>query len=61
MVHVKKIEINGFQNDLLEENNKPKTEILEMIDHIIKEISEPEFNKKDLILKLNQIKEKLKI
>jgi hypothetical protein len=58
---IKKIEENGFQNDLLEESNKPKTEILEMIDHIIKEISEPEFNKKDLILKLNQIKEKLKI
>lgn len=58
---IKKIEEIGFQDDLLEENDKPKTEILEIIDHIIKEISEPEINKKELILKLNQIKEKLKI
>jgi hypothetical protein len=58
---IKKIEEVGFQDDLLEENGKPKTEILEIIDHIIKEISEPEINKKELILKLNQIKEKLKI
>lgn len=58
---IKKIEEVGFQDDLLEENGKPKTEILEIIEHIIKEISEPEINKKELILKLNQIKEKLKI
>lgn len=58
---IKKIEEAGFQDDLLEESGKPKTEILEIIDHIIKEISEPEINKKELILKLNQIKEKLKI
>lgn len=58
---IKKIEEIGFKNDLLDESDKPKTEILELIDHIIKEICEPEFNKKDLILKLNQIKEKLKI
>lgn len=58
---IKKIEEVGFQDDLLEESGKPKTEILEIIDHIIKEISEPEINKKELILKLNQIKEKLKI
>lgn len=58
---IKKIEEIGFQDDLLEENDKPKTEILEIIEHIIKEISEPEINKKELILKLNQIKEKLKI
>ncbi len=58
---IKKIEEAGFQDDLLEESGKPKTEILEIIGHIIKEISEPEINKKELILKLNQIKEKLKI
>lgn len=58
---IKKIEEVGFQDDLLEESGKPKTEILEIIDHIIKEISESEINKKELILKLNQIKEKLKI
>ena len=57
---IKKIEEAGFQNDSLEEK-KPKIEIFELIDKIIKEISEPEFNKKDIILKLNEIKEKLKI
>jgi len=58
---IKKIEENGFQNDSLEEK-KPKTEILELIDQIIKEISEDsEFNKKGIILKLDEIKEKLKI
>ena len=59
---IKKIEECGFQNNSLEEK-KPKIEIFELIDRIIKEISEePEFNKKkDIILKLNEIKEKLKI
>ena len=58
---IKKIEEAGFQNYTLEEK-KPKTEILELIDGIIKEISEwSEFNKKDVISKLNEIKEKLKI
>lgn len=57
---IKKIEEFGFQNDSLEEK-KPKIEIFELIDEIIKEISEPEFNKKNMILKLNEIKEKLKI
>ena len=58
---IKKIEENGFQKDSLEEK-KPKTEIFELIDQIIKEISkDSEFNKKDIILKLNEIKEKLKI
>lgn len=60
---IKKIEEMGFQNDSLEEKKKPKIEIFELIDEIIKEISEePEFNKKkNIILKLNEIKEKLKI
>jgi predicted transcriptional regulator len=57
---IKKIEEFGFQNDSLEEK-KPKIEIFELIDEIIKEISEPEFNKNNMILKLNEIKEKLKI
>ena len=59
---IKKIEETGFQNDILEEK-KPKMEIFELIDQIRKEISEgPEFNnKKSIILKLDQIKEKLKI
>ena len=58
---IKKIEEVGFQNYTLEEK-KPKTEILKLIDGVIKEISEgSEFNKKDVISKLNEIKEKLKI
>ena len=58
---IKKIEENGFQKDSLEEK-EPKTEIFELIDQIIKEISkDSEFNKKDVILKLDEIKEKLKI
>ena len=59
---IKKIEETGFQNDILEEK-KPNTEIFELIDQIRKEISEePEFNnKKSIIVKLDQIKEKLKI
>ena len=59
---IKKIEETGFQNDSLEEK-KPKIEIFELIEQIRKEISEEqEFNnKKSIILKLDQIKEKLKI
>jgi len=59
---IKKIEEAGFQNDSFEEK-KPRIEIFELIDQIRKEISEePEFNnKKSIILKLDQIKEKLKI
>ena len=59
---IKKIEETGFQNDIVEEK-KPRIEIFELIDQIRKEISEePEFNnKKSIILKLEQIKEKLKI
>ena len=59
---IKKIEETGFQNDSLEEK-KLRIEIFELIDQIRKEISEePEFNnKKSIILKLDQIKEKLKI
>lgn len=59
---IKKIEETGFQNDITEEK-KPKIEIFELIDQIRKEISEEsEFNnKKSIILKLDQIKERLKI
>ena len=59
---IKKIEETGFQNDSLEEK-KPRIEIFELIDQIRKEISEEsEFNnKKSIIVKLDQIKEKLKI
>ncbi len=58
---IKKIEENGFQNDGLEEKNT-LGEIFELIDEIVKEINEePEFDKKNIILKLNEIKEKLKI
>jgi hypothetical protein len=59
---IKIIEETGFQNDSLEEK-KPKIEIFELIEQIRKEISEEqEFNnKKSIILKLDQIKEKLKI
>ena len=59
---IKEIEETGFQNDSLEEK-KPRIEIFELIDQIRKEINEePEFNnKKNIILKLDQIKEKLKI
>jgi len=59
---IKKIEETGFQNDIVEEK-KPRIEIFELIDQIRKEISEePEFNnKRSIILKLEQIKEKLKI
>ena len=59
---IKKIEETGEQNYILEEK-KPRIEIFELIEQIRKEISEePEFNnKKSIILKLDQIKEKLKI
>lgn len=59
---IKKIEEVGFQNDITEEM-KPKIEIFELIEQIRKEISEePEFNnKKSIILKLDEIREKLKI
>ena len=57
---IKKIEKTGFQNDSLEDSPR---EIFELIDEIIKEISEePEFNNKNNIMsKLNEIKEKLKM
>ncbi|MCE9617130.1 MAG: hypothetical protein K8Q88_02045 [Nitrosarchaeum sp.] len=59
---ISKIEETGFQTYSLEVK-KPKIEIFELIDQIRKEISEePEFNnKKSIILKLDEIKEKLKI
>lgn len=58
---LKKIEEEGFQNNNLEGNN-PKIESILLIDQIIKEISkESEVNKENIIQKLNEIKEKLKI
>lgn len=58
---LKNIEEYGFQTDSLEEK-KPKIEILDIIDQIIKEINdEMEINKKSIVQKLEQIKEKLKI
>lgn len=58
---IKKIEEQGFQNNSLEEK-RPRTEVFELIDQIIKEISQDsEFNKNNIILKLDEIKEKLKI
>jgi len=58
---IKKIEEGGFQNNNLEEKNS--REIFELIDDVIKEISEEsEFNNKKMIIsKLYEIKEKLKI
>jgi len=58
---IKKIEEFGFKIGSLVERN-PKMEIFELIDDIIKEINaEPEFNKTKILLKLDEIKEKLKI
>lgn len=58
---IKKIEECGFQKDVFEERDT-KVEIYELIEEIIKEFdAESEFNKKDIIKKLEQIKEKLKI
>jgi hypothetical protein len=58
---LKKIEESGSQNDNLEEKN-PKIESILLIDQIIKEISKgTEFNKENIIQKLNEIKEKLKM
>ncbi|MFB5628059.1 MAG: hypothetical protein ACE5R5_07670 [Nitrosarchaeum sp.] len=57
---LKKIEEDGFQNNELGEN--PSAAIFELIDEIIKEINEkPEFNKNDIISKLNRLKNKIKI
>lgn len=58
---LKKIEESGDQKDNLEEKN-PKIESTLLIDQIIKEISKgTEFNKENIIQKLNEIKEKLKM
>lgn len=58
---LKNIEEQGFQTDSLEDK-KPEIEILDIIDQIIKEINgEMEINKKSMVQKLEQIKEKLKI
>ncbi len=57
---IKKIEDSGFQNNILEEK-KLSTETIELIDAVIKEIrKETEFNKINIIEKLEEIKEKLK-
>lgn len=58
---LKKIQEEGFQNNNIEEKNS-KIESLLLIDQIIKEISkESEVSKENIIQKLNEIKEKLKI
>jgi len=58
---IKKIETDGFQNDVLDEKKTP-SEIFGLINEVIKEINqETEFDKKNILLKLNQIKEKLEI
>jgi hypothetical protein len=58
---IKKIEEYGFQKDIFEERDT-KVEIYELIEEIIKEFNtETELDKKDMIQKLEQIKEKLKI
>jgi len=56
---IKEIEESGFQNKTLDEK-KPKNEIFVLIDEIINEINEFEFDKKEnMILKLNKLKEKV--
>ena len=56
---IKEVEESGFQNNRLDEI-KPKTEILGLINEIKNEVNELEFDKKkDIILKLDSIKEKL--
>lgn len=58
---IKKIEEFGFHNNL-EENNSKK-EIFELINELIEEINKKseQDNKKDIILKLEKIKEKLNL
>lgn len=56
---IKEIEESGFQN-MNSDEIKPKKEIFALIDEIINEINEIEFNKKKkIILKLDKLKEKL--
>ncbi|MCE9653223.1 MAG: hypothetical protein K8Q89_09280 [Nitrosarchaeum sp.] len=56
---IKEIEESGFQN-MNSDEIKPKKEIFALIDEIINEINEIEFNKKkEIILKLDKLKEKL--
>jgi hypothetical protein len=60
---IKKIQEFGFQSDDVEERN-PKKEILELINELIEDINEElELNskKKHIILKLDEIKEKLNL
>ncbi|HSB83804.1 MAG TPA: hypothetical protein VLD64_04890 [Nitrosarchaeum sp.] len=56
---IKEIEKLGFQNDTLDKI-KPKNEIFVLIDEIINEINESDFDKKrNVILKLNKLKENI--
>jgi DNA-binding PadR family transcriptional regulator len=56
---IKEIEESGFQKMNLDEV-KPRMEMVALIDEIINEINEIEFNKKrEIILKLDKLKEKL--
>ena len=55
---INKIEKIGFQNDI---DKKRPHEVHELIDEIIKEVNKEDINKNDIILRLNKLKEKLKI
>jgi len=56
---IKTVEKSGFQNSALDEI-KSKNEIFVLIDEIINEINESDFDKKrDVILKLNKLKENI--
>jgi len=60
---IKKIQEFGFQSDDVEERN-PKKEILELINELIEDINEElerNSKKKHIILKLDEIKEKLNL
>lgn len=60
---IKKIQEFGFQNDGVEEKN-PKKEILELVNELIEDVNEElecSSKKKHIILKLEEIKEKLNL
>jgi hypothetical protein len=58
---INRVEMEGFQNNTFEVKDTPKIEILEIIEDVIKEVNKEPVNKKDVISKLNIVKEKLKI
>lgn len=58
---INKVEADGFQDNTFEVKDAPKTEILEIIEDVIKEVDKEPVNKKDIISKLNLVREKLKI